>query len=216
MARPSFLYPFPSSGPAVRLHHRSGSGRNAVRRPMGLWSGDPAGDQYSRFLMRVWVGVCARLFRVRIVSPPVLSRVDSPRKRGRRSVSPPFGGEFPVDGREASRVRERSRPAGPTDRLSLAESHEQRPISRRYSHAHPHRDPDPRDRSYVPERVVTNAELSESLVSTPTGSSIGRDPRRRFAPPHHATSDLCLAAAQRCLKDADCDPSEIDLVIVGT
>jgi 3-oxoacyl-[acyl-carrier-protein] synthase III len=71
--------------------------------------------------------------------------------------------------------------------------------------------------SYVPERVVTNAELAETLgfdsdwIVNRTGIR-----ERRFAPAHQATSDLCVLAAQRCLKDAQCDPSEIDLVIVGT
>jgi 3-oxoacyl-[acyl-carrier-protein] synthase-3 len=71
--------------------------------------------------------------------------------------------------------------------------------------------------SYVPERVVTNAELTESLgfdsdwIVNRTGIR-----ERRFAPAHHATSDLCCLAAQRCLKDARCDPADVDLVIVGT
>ena len=70
--------------------------------------------------------------------------------------------------------------------------------------------------SYVPERVVTNEDLRE----------LGFDPdwivnrtgihERRFAAPHQATSDLCIAAAQRCLKAANCAASEVDLVIVGT
>ncbi len=71
--------------------------------------------------------------------------------------------------------------------------------------------------SYVPEQVVTNDDLR---------ASHGFDPQwiinrtgiheRRFAPPHQATSDLCTIAAQRCLRSAGCDPSEIDLIIVGT
>ena len=71
--------------------------------------------------------------------------------------------------------------------------------------------------SYVPEHVVTNDDLH---------ASHGFDPQwiinrtgiheRRFAPPHQATSDLCTIAAQRCLRAADCDPSEVDLIIVGT
>jgi len=70
---------------------------------------------------------------------------------------------------------------------------------------------------YVPERVVTNQDLFESLGFDPdwivnrTGIH-----ERRFAPPHQATSDLCSLAAQRCLADADCDPAEVDLLVVGT
>jgi 3-oxoacyl-[acyl-carrier-protein] synthase-3 len=71
--------------------------------------------------------------------------------------------------------------------------------------------------SYVPEHVVTNDDLR---------ASHGFDPQwiinrtgiheRRFAPPHQATSDLCTIAAQRCLRAAGCDASEVDLIIVGT
>ena len=39
---------------------------------------------------------------------------------------------------------------------------------------------------------------------------------RRFALPHQATSDLCAQAAIRCLKAADCDPADVDLLVVGT
>jgi 3-oxoacyl-[acyl-carrier-protein] synthase-3 len=71
--------------------------------------------------------------------------------------------------------------------------------------------------SYVPERVVTNQDLSETLGFDPdwivnrTGIL-----ERRFAPPHQATSDLCSIAAQRCIRVSGIDPREIDLVVVGT
>jgi 3-oxoacyl-[acyl-carrier-protein] synthase-3 len=71
--------------------------------------------------------------------------------------------------------------------------------------------------SYLPERVVTNEELRETLGFDPdwiahrTGIH-----ERRFAPPHQATSDLCAIAAQRCLRAADCDPREVDLIILAT
>ncbi len=70
---------------------------------------------------------------------------------------------------------------------------------------------------YLPERVVTNQDLFESHGFDPdwivnrTGIY-----ERRFAPPHQATSDLCAYAAQRCLKAAGCDPSEVDLLVIGT
>ncbi len=71
--------------------------------------------------------------------------------------------------------------------------------------------------SYVPERVVTNGDLCELYGFDPewivSRSGIHE---RRFAAPHQATSDLCVQAAQRCLKVAGVPPSEIDLVIVGT
>ena len=71
--------------------------------------------------------------------------------------------------------------------------------------------------SYLPERVVTNADLQQSHGFDPdwivnrTGIH-----ERRFAPPHQATSDLCAEAAIRCLKVAGCEPSEVDLLVIGT
>jgi 3-oxoacyl-[acyl-carrier-protein] synthase-3 len=70
---------------------------------------------------------------------------------------------------------------------------------------------------YVPERVVSNRELFDTYGFDPdwivnrTGIH-----ERRFAPDHHATSDLCTLAASRCLKDAGCEPSEVDLLVLGT
>lgn len=70
---------------------------------------------------------------------------------------------------------------------------------------------------YVPERVVTNQDLSEMFgfdsewIVNRTGIH-----ERRFAQPHQATSDLSILAAERCLADADCDPGEVDLLVVGT
>lgn len=70
---------------------------------------------------------------------------------------------------------------------------------------------------YVPDRIVTNEELFESHGFDPewvvnrTGIH-----ERRFAADHQATSDLCAIAAERCLNDAGCDPSEVDVLVVGT
>lgn len=71
--------------------------------------------------------------------------------------------------------------------------------------------------SYVPEQVVTNDDLramhgfDPDWIINRTGIT-----ERRFAPPHQATSDLCVNAAQSCLRAADCDPSEVDLLVLGT
>jgi 3-oxoacyl-[acyl-carrier-protein] synthase-3 len=71
--------------------------------------------------------------------------------------------------------------------------------------------------SYTPERVVTNEDLRELYGFDPewivarTGIH-----ERRFAAPHQATSDLCIQAAQRCLRAADCPPGDVDLVVVAT
>jgi 3-oxoacyl-[acyl-carrier-protein] synthase-3 len=71
--------------------------------------------------------------------------------------------------------------------------------------------------SYVPEHVVSNQDLRETHGFDPewivnrTGIY-----ERRFALPHQATSDLCIEAAIRCLKSAGRDPSDVDLLVVGT
>ncbi len=71
--------------------------------------------------------------------------------------------------------------------------------------------------SYVPEIVVTNADLekildtSDEWIKTRTGIL-----ERRFASKDQATSDLAVIAAERALKDASVSPDDIDLIIVGT
>ena len=71
--------------------------------------------------------------------------------------------------------------------------------------------------SYVPQRVLTNAELekmvdtSDEWIRSRTGIK-----ERRIAAPNEATSDLAFHAAQRALENADITPKEIDLIIVAT
>ena len=71
--------------------------------------------------------------------------------------------------------------------------------------------------SYVPDQVVTNKDLQAEHGFDPdwiqqrTGIL-----ERRHAPPEQATSDLCVEAARRAIRAARVDPSEIDLVLVGT
>jgi 3-oxoacyl-[acyl-carrier-protein] synthase-3 len=71
--------------------------------------------------------------------------------------------------------------------------------------------------SYVPDTVVTNADLQEQFGFDPawieqrTGIQA-----RRYAAPQQATSDLCVEAARRAIRAARISPKEIDLVIVGT
>jgi 3-oxoacyl-[acyl-carrier-protein] synthase III len=70
---------------------------------------------------------------------------------------------------------------------------------------------------HVPERVLTNEELShfvdtsDEWITTRTGIR-----QRRIASPEEATSDLAEVAARRCLESGGVDPGEIDLVIVTT
>ncbi|HEX6829500.1 MAG TPA: beta-ketoacyl-ACP synthase 3, partial [Burkholderiales bacterium] len=71
--------------------------------------------------------------------------------------------------------------------------------------------------SYLPERVLTNAEL-ERMVNTSdewirTRSGIRE---RRIAAEGQVASDLALEAARRALAAAQTAPSELDLVIVAT
>jgi 3-oxoacyl-[acyl-carrier-protein] synthase-3 len=71
--------------------------------------------------------------------------------------------------------------------------------------------------SYVPDIVVTNEQLTQRLgfdsewIVKRTGIY-----ERRHAPPHQATSDLCLEAARRCIEHAGVYPKDIDLLLVGT
>ena len=71
--------------------------------------------------------------------------------------------------------------------------------------------------SYVPERVLTNDDLSTMMdtndewIRERTGIR-----ERRIAEPEQALSDLCLPAAREALADAGLEGSEIDLIIVAT
>lgn len=70
--------------------------------------------------------------------------------------------------------------------------------------------------SYAPDKLVRNEDLA----------ALGCDPdwivqrtgivERRHAPPEIATSDMAVIAAEECIEDAGVDPSEIDLVLLGT
>lgn len=70
---------------------------------------------------------------------------------------------------------------------------------------------------YVPDRVLTNAELeklvdtSDEWIMTRTGIK-----ERRIAAPGQAMSDVAIPACREALVHAGVDPREIDLVIVAT
>ena len=71
--------------------------------------------------------------------------------------------------------------------------------------------------AYLPERVLTNADI-EKLVETTdewirTRTGIRE---RRIAAKEQATSDLALPAAQEALKNAGLTPQDLDLIIVAT
>lgn len=70
---------------------------------------------------------------------------------------------------------------------------------------------------YLPQRVVTNADL-EHLVETTDEWIISRTGirERHLAAPHEATADLAEHAARRAMQDAGVGPQDIDLIIVAT
>ena len=71
--------------------------------------------------------------------------------------------------------------------------------------------------SYLPERVVTNAELAQTIdtsdewIVSRTGIR-----QRHVAADGELTSDLAAAAARRALAAAEIESAEIDLIIVAT
>ncbi|WMM25677.1 beta-ketoacyl-ACP synthase III [Tissierella sp. MB52-C2] len=71
--------------------------------------------------------------------------------------------------------------------------------------------------SYVPEKKVTNHDLSK-IVDTSDEWIVGRTgiEERRIASDDMATSDLGTLAAKEALEDARVKPEDIDLIIVAT
>jgi 3-oxoacyl-[acyl-carrier-protein] synthase-3 len=71
--------------------------------------------------------------------------------------------------------------------------------------------------SYVPERVLTNADLerivdtSDEWIRTRTGIR-----ERRVAAPHETTATLGAVAARRAIAVAGLEPDDIDLIVVAT
>ena len=71
--------------------------------------------------------------------------------------------------------------------------------------------------SYLPEKIVTNADL-EKLVDTTDEWIVDRTGirERRAAADNQTTGDLCEGAARAALESAGLDPQDLDLIIVGT
>ena len=71
--------------------------------------------------------------------------------------------------------------------------------------------------SYLPEKVLTNKDLEESIDTTDewikerTGIS-----QRHVAAENEYTSDLAVVAAKKALKNAEMSIQDIDLIIVAT
>jgi 3-oxoacyl-[acyl-carrier-protein] synthase-3 len=70
---------------------------------------------------------------------------------------------------------------------------------------------------YAPEKILTNADL-EKMVDTSDEWIVTRTgiKERHIASDSQATSDLCLQAAQRALRNGNFHVRDIDLIIVGT
>ena len=70
---------------------------------------------------------------------------------------------------------------------------------------------------YLPERIMTNADLekivdtTDEWIRTRTGVE-----RRHIVAPDQTTSDMCVEAAKKAMDAAGVKPQDIDLVITGT
>ena len=72
--------------------------------------------------------------------------------------------------------------------------------------------------SYVPERVVTNAEV-DALLGEETDAWLVRNvgiKERRWMAPDQTTSDLVVEASRTALDRAGIGPGDLDLIIVST
>jgi 3-oxoacyl-[acyl-carrier-protein] synthase-3 len=71
--------------------------------------------------------------------------------------------------------------------------------------------------SYLPERILTNAEL-EKMVETSDDWIVSRTgiKERRIAAENECTSDMAAKAAQNALENAGLTAEDIDLIIVAT
>lgn len=72
--------------------------------------------------------------------------------------------------------------------------------------------------SYVPERVITNAEMDQILGEETSEwliENVGIR-ERHWMSPEQTTSDLLVNASQRALEKAGVKPEELDLIIVST
>jgi 3-oxoacyl-[acyl-carrier-protein] synthase-3 len=72
--------------------------------------------------------------------------------------------------------------------------------------------------SYVPERVVTNAEIDEILGESTSEwliKNVGIR-ERRWMSPEQTTSDLIVEASRKALDRAGISPEQLDMIIVST
>ena len=70
---------------------------------------------------------------------------------------------------------------------------------------------------YLPENILTNFDLEKMVdtndewIRTRTGVE-----RRHCVAPDQTTSDMCVEAAKVAIEDAGIEPSDIDMVVIGT
>lgn len=71
--------------------------------------------------------------------------------------------------------------------------------------------------SYVPERILTNADL-EAMVDTSDEWIVQRTGirERRIAPPDVFTSDLCVKAVQNMVEQYQVSVEDVDMILVAT
>jgi 3-oxoacyl-[acyl-carrier-protein] synthase III len=71
--------------------------------------------------------------------------------------------------------------------------------------------------TYVPPQVLTNKDL-EKMVDTNDQWILDRTGirERHILPPGQATSDMCVQAAKKCLAQRAIEPTDVEVVIVGT
>lgn len=71
--------------------------------------------------------------------------------------------------------------------------------------------------SYLPAKIRTNADL-EKMVETSDEWIVTRSGirERRIAEPHETAATMGAEAAKKCLEQAQLDPQQIDLIVVGT
>ncbi len=71
--------------------------------------------------------------------------------------------------------------------------------------------------SYLPDRVLTNEELAETVDTSDEWITQRTGIRsRHIAGPNQRTSDLAFEAAKAALANAKVDPEEIDLIVLAT
>jgi 3-oxoacyl-[acyl-carrier-protein] synthase-3 len=70
---------------------------------------------------------------------------------------------------------------------------------------------------YAPEKILTNADL-EKIVDTTDEWIVSRTgiKERHVAAENQATSDLCVEAARRALRNGNLEVADIDLILVAT